>query len=136
MLHISNISKSYGPETILTDVTFIVNSGERVGLVGPNGSGKTTLLRIITGQESADKGQVRFDPPRLSVGYLTQALVFESGETMQQTLARVTAAHSRAWAEMQQAAAAMAAAPTPAELAVSTAAYTEAEAPFRGRGRL
>ncbi|MCK6625349.1 MAG: ATP-binding cassette domain-containing protein [Anaerolineae bacterium] len=134
MLHISNISKSYGPETILTDISFIVNSGERVGLVGPNGSGKTTLLRIITGLESPDSGQVRFDPPGLSVGYLTQALVFEPGETMQQSLARVTAEHSRAWAEMQQAAAAMAAALTPVELTASTTAYTEAEARFEAAG--
>jgi len=134
MLHISNISKSYGPETILTDISFIVNSGERVGLVGPNGSGKTTLLRIITGLESPDSGQVRFDPPGLSVGYLTQALVFEPGETMQQSLARVTAEHSRAWAEMQQVAAAMAAAPPGDDLVALTAAYTEAETRFEAAG--
>jgi ATPase subunit of ABC transporter with duplicated ATPase domains len=134
MLHISNITKSYGSETILTDVSFIVNPGERAGLVGPNGSGKTTLLRIITGLESPDSGQVRFDPPGLSVGYLTQALVFEPGETMQQSLARVTDEHSRAWAEMQQVAAAMAAAPHPDELAVLTAAYAEAETRFEVAG--
>ena len=60
MLHVTNISKSYGIETVLSEVSFIVNAGERVSLVGPNGCGKTTLLRIMAGLEEADSGKVRF----------------------------------------------------------------------------
>ena len=134
MLHLSKISKSYGSETILADVSFIVNSDERVGLVGPNGCGKTTLLRIITGLEPADSGQVRFDPPGLSVGYLTQGLVFEAGETVAEALARATAEHSQAWADMQALAAAMADPQQSERLPALTTAYAEAESRFEAAG--
>ncbi len=72
MLTVHQISKSYGFETILEGVSFNLNAGERLALVGPNGCGKTTLLRIIAGLEQADTGGVRFDPPDLRVGYLPQ----------------------------------------------------------------
>jgi ATPase subunit of ABC transporter with duplicated ATPase domains len=134
MLHVSKISKSYGSETILADVSFIVNPDERVGLVGPNGCGKTTLLRIITGLEPADSGQVRFDPPGLAVGYLTQALVFEAGETIAEALARVTAEHSQAWDDMQELAAAMADPQRSDQLSALTTAYAEAESRFEVAG--
>ena len=67
---------------VLADVSFVVNPGERVGLVGPNGCGKTTLLRIIVGQEQPDRGSVRFSPADVTVGYLAQALEFEPGATV------------------------------------------------------
>lgn len=134
MLHVTKISKSYGLETILTDVSFIINPGERVGLVGPNGSGKSTLLRIITGLESPDSGKVRFDPPGLAFGYLSQALIFEPEETVHAALARLTAAHSHAWADMQNLAVAMAASPDTDHLLTLTEAYTEAESRFEAAG--
>ena len=134
MLHVTKIAKSYGIVTVLDDVTFIVNRGDRVGLVGPNGCGKTTLLRIIAGLEQAETGSVRFDPAGLSIGYLAQALVFAGDETVQQILARSTAEHSRAQADMQNLATKMA---DPAELphlAALTAAYAEAEQRFEAAG--
>ena len=76
MLTISNISKQY-PGTdapVLKHISFTVNAGERVGLVGPNGSGKTTLLRIITGELHPDGGSVLCAPADLRVGYLAQGL--------------------------------------------------------------
>jgi len=82
MLQVSNLSKAYGDDVILEDVSFVVNHGERVGLVGPNGCGKTTLLRIIVGQEQPDGGSVRFSPADVTVGYLAQALEFEPGATV------------------------------------------------------
>jgi ATP-binding cassette subfamily F protein 3 len=133
MLHVYKVSKTYGSETILTDISFIVNSGERVGLVGPNGAGKTTLLRIILGVEPPDGGSIRFDPPGLSVGYLSQALVFEAGETMAEALARLTSAHNQAWTEMQRLAQAMSTAGGP-ELNTLTEAYAEAETRFEAAG--
>jgi ABC-type multidrug transport system ATPase subunit len=59
MLQVSRISKTYGAQTVLDDVSFIVNRGEPVGLVGPNGSGKTTLLCILEGELASTAGLVR-----------------------------------------------------------------------------
>lgn len=82
MLQVSNLCKAYGGETILAGVSFVINPGDRVGLVGPNGCGKTTLLRIIVGDERADRGSVRTSPPDLGIGYLAQALQFDPGSTI------------------------------------------------------
>lgn len=71
MLNLSHVSKSYGIQTVLDDVSFIVNPGERAGLVGPNGAGKTTLLRIIAGIEPSDAGVARVGE-RATLGYLPQ----------------------------------------------------------------
>jgi ATPase subunit of ABC transporter with duplicated ATPase domains len=62
MLQAHQISKSYGVQVILDNITFFINPDDRVGLVGPNGSGKSTLLRILTGEEPSDQGNVSFAP--------------------------------------------------------------------------
>lgn len=82
MLQVSNVCKAYGSEIVLDRVSFVINPGDRVGLVGPNGSGKTTLLRIVVGEERADQGSVRTSPPDLGIGYLAQALAFKPGATV------------------------------------------------------
>jgi ATP-binding cassette subfamily F protein 3 len=82
MLQVSNISKRYGDVAVLEGVSFVVNAGERVGLIGPNGSGKTTLLRCILGHEGADRGSVMLTPPHLRVGYLAQGLVYQPGDSV------------------------------------------------------
>lgn len=82
MLQVNNLSKRYGDEVILAGVSFVVNSGDRVGLIGPNGCGKTTLFRILIGQESSDGGSVTYSPPDLRYGYLAQGLEFEPGDTI------------------------------------------------------
>ena len=58
MLDFQGISVHYGHQDVLTDVTFRVNKGDRVGVVGPNGSGKSTLFKIILGEMSTDKGEL------------------------------------------------------------------------------
>ena len=57
-LSVSGVSLSFGAEDILKDVTFSVNDGDRVGIIGTNGAGKTSLFKIISGKYSADSGQV------------------------------------------------------------------------------
>jgi ATP-binding cassette subfamily F protein 3 len=83
MLSVNNISKSYGLDLILDGISFNLNSGECLGLVGPNGSGKTTLLRILVQQEKPDSGSVQFEPPELRVGYLPQGFTQHPEETLQ-----------------------------------------------------
>ena len=70
-LQLQNVSKAFGEEEILVDVSLQVREGECVGLIGPNGAGKSTLFRIIIGQETADLGDVVV-PRGVRVGYLTQ----------------------------------------------------------------
>ncbi len=72
MLTAHNLSKSYGIQTILTNISFNISPGDRVGLIGPNGCGKTTLMRILAGKEKPDQGTVVFAPQSLRVAYLGQ----------------------------------------------------------------
>jgi ATP-binding cassette subfamily F protein 3 len=106
MLQVSNLSKTYGDDVILEDVSFVVNPGQRVGLVGPNGCGKTTLLRVIVGQEQPDRGSVRFSPADVTVGYLAQALEFEPeapvGDVMRQAVEGLREAERQIEALAQQ----------------------------------
>lgn len=82
MLQVHQVSKSYGVQTVLDDVSFIINRGERAGLVGPNGAGKTTLLRIIAGLESPDTGFARLDAHD-TLGYLPQGQTFAADWTLE-----------------------------------------------------
>lgn len=58
MLDFKGISVHYGHQDVLTNVTFRVNKGDRVGVVGPNGSGKSTLFKIVLGEMSTDSGEL------------------------------------------------------------------------------
>ncbi len=68
----AGVSKSFGAEVVLEDVSLVVPPRARIGLVGPNGAGKSTLLRLLAGLEEADAGRIRRTPPSLAVGYLAQ----------------------------------------------------------------
>src|SRR5438876_11494958 len=71
MISFSHINKQYGRQVLFLDASFQLNPGEKVGLVGPNGAGKTTLFRMITGEETADEGDVSV-PKKLTIGYFRQ----------------------------------------------------------------
>ena len=58
MLDVKNISKSFGATRVLEDISFSLEQGETVAVIGASGSGKTTLLRCLTSLEKADKGTV------------------------------------------------------------------------------
>jgi ATP-binding cassette subfamily F protein 3 len=73
MLQINGITKSFGPTTVLDNISFLVNPGEKVALVGPNGSGKSTILNIVSGDLDPDSGSIHYGSG-LRVCYLRQGL--------------------------------------------------------------
>src|SRR5712675_2453016 len=68
LLQVSGLTKRYGGQTALADISFDVNAGEVLGLIGPNGTGKTTLLEAVAGLLPADAGEIisRGEPLRLA----------------------------------------------------------------------
>ena len=71
ILTVNNIKKMFGTDVIIQDITFEVQKGDRIGLVGINGSGKTPLFKVLNGEYTADEGT--FTPAReTSIGYMEQ----------------------------------------------------------------
>ena len=70
-ININKISKNYGINKVLKDVTFTVNEKERICITGPNGSGKTTILNLIAGVDSATSGTIHICK-NATIGYLPQ----------------------------------------------------------------
>ncbi|QAT43666.1 ribosomal protection-like ABC-F family protein [Aminipila luticellarii] len=81
ILSATNITKTYGVDIILQEVSFHVNEGDRIGIVGNNGAGKTTLLNILCGEMPCDDGNV-FISANTSIGYLKQSQNFDSDKTL------------------------------------------------------
>jgi len=73
MLSISDISKSYGEQTLFSAVTFNMGARDRIAIIGPNGSGKTTLFGIIAGNVLPDSGSVN-KQRGTTIGYLEQEI--------------------------------------------------------------
>ncbi|HZP40446.1 MAG TPA: ABC-F family ATP-binding cassette domain-containing protein [Candidatus Binatia bacterium] len=81
MLNVVGISKRYGGQIVLADVSWSVPDGARVGLTGPNGAGKSTLLKIVAGELEPDAGTVAL-PRGATVGYLPQHVLGARGVTV------------------------------------------------------
>ncbi len=81
ILSATNITKAYGVDVILKDISFHVNQGDRIGIVGNNGAGKTTLLNILCGEISYDDGNI-FVSTNTTIGYLKQSENFDSNRTL------------------------------------------------------
>jgi ATPase subunit of ABC transporter with duplicated ATPase domains len=71
-LSATHITKSYGGDVVLDDVSLVVPPRARIGVVGPNGAGKSTLLRVLAGLDEPDSGRVSRRPSDLTVRYLAQ----------------------------------------------------------------
>ncbi|GAK96633.1 ABC transporter ATP-binding protein [Nonlabens tegetincola] len=81
MLNIHNLHVSFGGETLFQEITFRLNAGQRVGLIGKNGAGKSTLLKVVAGDLEYDEGQVAMEKGT-SIGFLRQDIDFVQGRTV------------------------------------------------------
>ena len=81
LVSFSDVDRFYGRHDVLNKVSFTINPGERIGLVGRNGAGKTTIIRLIMDKENPDEGQIT-KARGLRLGYLPQELLGRSGQTL------------------------------------------------------
>ncbi len=81
LVTLDNVAFGYNDNLILNDVSFVINDGERIGLIGANGEGKTTLIKLILGELYADFGELN-KKSGLKIGYLEQNGGYESGNTV------------------------------------------------------
>lgn len=88
ILSCNHISKAFGTDVILNEVSFHVEDHEKAAIVGINGAGKSTLLKIIVGEESADSGEVVISKGK-TLGYLSQHQDFLSHETIYHALLEI-----------------------------------------------
>ena len=81
MLNVHNLSISFGGEYLFEEVSFKLNPGDRVGLIGKNGAGKSTLLKLLSGEVKPDEGTLATDKD-VQIGFLKQDIDFEQGFTV------------------------------------------------------
>ncbi|MGN1451710.1 MAG: ATP-binding cassette domain-containing protein, partial [Eubacteriales bacterium] len=84
-ISLSEVSKFYGEVQILDKITFEVQSGQKIAVIGRNGCGKTTLFRCIMGEEQYDSGQLVVHPSK-RIGVLNQLPKFPAGTTVRAVL--------------------------------------------------
>jgi ATP-binding cassette subfamily F protein 3 len=83
MLLVQNLGVYFAGRYLFENVSFRINKGNRVGLVGKNGAGKSTLLKILAKTQQASEGEVVYEGD-VTVGYLSQDIDFVQGRTVWQ----------------------------------------------------
>lgn len=91
LLSAQNISKTYMERKVLDNVSFFLNEGDKVGIIGINGTGKSTLLRILAGADEADSGKI-IRTTGIRISYLPQIPEFEEhGSVLEQVMLHLPA---------------------------------------------
>ena len=88
LISVQNVQKGFGSHEVLRGVSFSLQKGEKMGLVGANGCGKTTLMRVLTGELEADGGAVHYNHD-LRIGYLAQMEDIPLTETVWSAMLKV-----------------------------------------------
>lgn len=81
MLNIHNLSVSFGGDYLFEEISFRLNAGDRVGLIGKNGAGKSTLLKLLSKDIALDSGTIATEK-NIKIGFLRQDIDFEQGRTV------------------------------------------------------
>ena len=82
MLNVNQLTIAFQGEDLFQNISFRLQSGNRVGLIGKNGAGKSTLLKIISGELEYSSGQISFEKKNLKIGFLKQDIDFVYGRTV------------------------------------------------------
>ncbi|MCS7464273.1 ABC-F family ATP-binding cassette domain-containing protein [Paenibacillus doosanensis] len=101
LLQVSGITKSYGINTVLSNISLQIEARERIGLVGVNGAGKSTLLQIIAGEMSYDSGDI-FKAKETKIGYLKQNSGLQSDKSIWEEMRSVFAHLDEAEQELRK----------------------------------
>lgn len=89
LISVENLSKSYGEKALINDISFSINEGDKIGIIGINGTGKSTLLKIIAGIESYDNGTI-ITKNNMVVEYLPQNPYFDENSNVIQQVFKGT----------------------------------------------
>ncbi len=81
MLNVHNLSVSFGGEYLFEEISFRLNGGDRIGLIGKNGAGKSTLLKLLSKNMPFDSGTIAVEK-EVKIGFLRQDIDFEQGRTV------------------------------------------------------
>src|SRR5512133_3932852 len=81
MVSVQDITVSFGSFDLLTNISFLINDQDRIGLAGKNGAGKSTLLKVIAGLQSPSAGTVDM-PKDVTIGYLPQQMKVDDTTTI------------------------------------------------------
>ena len=101
VVSVKDLTKAYGTDVILDKVSFHINKGERVGIIGVNGAGKTTLLKMLTGEIPCESGDF-FISSDLKTGYLKQDGSFDSEKTVIEEVEAIFSRFPEMEREMEQ----------------------------------
>ncbi|MGN0989213.1 MAG: ATP-binding cassette domain-containing protein, partial [Eubacteriales bacterium] len=116
LISASDISKSFVMQEIFRDVSFRIEPGDKIGIVGVNGAGKTTLFRVLTGEEDCDSGEI-FRDRGASMAYMRQHSDYTSQKTPVEEVTEVFADLETLEKDLADADASVAVAPTEQNLA-------------------
>ncbi|MBU4151668.1 MAG: ATP-binding cassette domain-containing protein [Proteobacteria bacterium] len=133
MIHLTNISKQHGTQILFQNISCQILPGSRIGLVGANGAGKTSIFRLITGEETPDKGTISCSKKTV-IGYFSQDVGEMAGRS---ALAEVMAGSNetmRLGETMREMEAAMAEPMSDDEMATLLERYGNATEEFELRG--
>ncbi|MGX6961149.1 ABC-F family ATP-binding cassette domain-containing protein [Vagococcus xieshaowenii] len=84
-LRVDNLTKTYGDKVLFDDISFLVHTNDRIGLIGVNGTGKTSLLNIIAELDTGDQGELKH-PHDYQISYLSQTSHFNVNDTVAEAI--------------------------------------------------
>jgi len=81
LLRVNHVSKAFGSDVLFNNISFDINQGEKVALIGKNGTGKSTLFKMIIQEETPDEGEI-FIHGQTKIGYLSQKIIEDENHSL------------------------------------------------------